>query len=112
MDFIQSSKAFNIFDNSFCFLKGAIACILIPVHRSISGAIQYTASLHSRNLTDGNYMIQYGVSSDHLDQEFVSNVRGMVSIDLDGEREIYFKMKRMKEREESNWSQLVKVAKR
>lgn len=67
---------------------------------------------YSSDFTDGNYMVQYGASADHLDQEFISNVRGMVSIDLNGEKEVYFKMKRIKEGEESNWSQLVKVAKR
>lgn len=63
---------------------------------------------YSSDFTDGNYMIQYGASKDHLDQEFISNVRGMVSIDLDGENEIYFRMKRVNQGEESNWSQQVK----
>ncbi len=67
---------------------------------------------YSSEFEDGNYVIQYGTSKDQLDQEFISNVRGMVSIDLEGENEIYFKMKRMKEGEESNWSQVMKSTKR
>lgn len=63
---------------------------------------------YSSDFDDGQYVIRYGPSKDKLDREFSSNVRGMVSIDLSGEQELYVKMKRMKGSDESNWSQLVK----
>ena len=64
---------------------------------------------YSSDFSDGNYTINYGFAEDDLDKTFTSNVRGMVSIDLDGEKEVYFKMKRVVNGEESNWSQLIKV---
>ncbi|MEN0047472.1 MAG: glycoside hydrolase family 2 TIM barrel-domain containing protein [Bacteroidota bacterium] len=64
---------------------------------------------YSSDFNDGNYTIKYGSSKDQLDKEFTSNVRGMASIDLDGESEIYFKIKRVNRALESNWSQLVKA---
>ena len=64
---------------------------------------------YSSDFSDGNYTINYGTSKDNLDQAFTSNVRGMVSIDLNGEAELYFKMKRNVQGQESNWTQLVKV---
>ncbi|WP_347840284.1 glycoside hydrolase family 2 TIM barrel-domain containing protein [uncultured Draconibacterium sp.] len=64
---------------------------------------------YSSDFADGIYTIKYGTSKDQLDKTFSSKVRGMVSIDLNGEKELYFKMKRSLGGEESNWSQLVKT---
>lgn len=64
---------------------------------------------YSSDFNDNNYIIQYGISKDNLDKEFTSNVRGMVSIDLNGENEVYFKIKRISNSQESNWSQLIKA---
>ncbi|WP_282147806.1 glycoside hydrolase family 2 TIM barrel-domain containing protein [Algibacter lectus] len=64
---------------------------------------------YSSDFNDGDYTVQYGASSDNLDKEFVTNVRGMLSIDLNGEKEMFFKIKRNSDGKESNWSQIVKV---
>lgn len=64
---------------------------------------------YSSDFDDGNYTIKYGASKDNLDKEFTSNVRGMVSVDINGENELYFKMKRVTDGGESHWSQLVKT---
>ena len=64
---------------------------------------------YSSDFSDNNYIIQYGTSKDHLDQTYTSNVRGMVSIDLNGGNKMYFKMKRISNTEESSWSQMVKA---
>lgn len=66
---------------------------------------------YSSEFEDGNYTVQYGTSKDILDNSFTSNVRGMMSIDLEGEDEVYFKIKRVCNSEESNWSQIVKAEK-
>lgn len=66
---------------------------------------------YSSDFNDGNYTIKYGASEDNLDKEFVSNVRGMVSINLNGEKELFFKMKREAEMGESNWSQVINTTK-
>ncbi len=66
---------------------------------------------YSSDFEDGDYTVKYGNSKDHLDKEFTSNVRGMMSIDLKGEKKVYFKMKRLVNGKESNWSETVKVTK-
>lgn len=66
---------------------------------------------YSSDFDDTNYTIKYGRSQGNLDIEFTSNVRGMVSIDLNDEEEIYFKIKRAKKSEESNWSQIINTNK-
>ncbi|TXG36099.1 glycoside hydrolase family 2 TIM barrel-domain containing protein [Seonamhaeicola maritimus] len=66
---------------------------------------------YSSDFKDGNYTVKYGTSKNNLDKEFVSNVRGMVSIDLNGNHEVFFKMNREYKGQESNWSQIVKATK-
>jgi len=61
---------------------------------------------YSSDFDDIDYTIKYGTSHDNLDKEFTSNVRGMVSIDLNDEEEMYFRIKRASKSEESNWSQI------
>lgn len=66
---------------------------------------------YSSDFNDGDYIVKYGTSKDNLDNEFRSNVRGMLSIDLNGEKEMYFKIKRTNNEKDSNWSQIVKATK-
>lgn len=67
---------------------------------------------YSSDFNDGDYTIKYGGAKDHLDKTFTSNVRGMVSIDLNDEKVIYFKIKRITGAQESNWSQVIKTIKK
>ncbi|WP_068473290.1 glycoside hydrolase family 2 [Saccharicrinis aurantiacus] len=67
---------------------------------------------YSSDFEDGDYTFKYGKSKNNLDKEFTSNVRGMVSIDLEDEETFYFKMKRAVNSEDSNWSQIGKVTKK
>ncbi|GHC67540.1 glycoside hydrolase family 2 TIM barrel-domain containing protein [Roseibacillus persicicus] len=67
---------------------------------------------YSSDFDDGDYTVKYGASQDNLNQEFVSNVRGMMSIDLQGQDEVFFKMKRGVESGESHWSETVKATRR
>ncbi len=64
---------------------------------------------YSSDFEDGNYTVQYGTSKDNLDKSFTSNVRGMMSIDLKHEEEIFLKIKRAYNSQESNWSEIIKV---
>ncbi len=64
---------------------------------------------YSSEFEDGNYIIKYGDSKDHLDKEFISNVRGMVSIDLDEVNTTYFQLRREINGALSNWSNIVKT---
>lgn len=67
---------------------------------------------YSSDFNDGIYTVNYGTSKENLNKEFTSNVRGMLSIDLDNEDEIYFKIKRSLNGKQSNWSQIVKSTKK
>ncbi len=64
---------------------------------------------YSSDFEDEDYTVVYGTSKDNLDKHFTSNVRGMMSIDLNDENDIYFKIKRVSNTKESNWSQIIKV---
>ncbi len=64
---------------------------------------------YSSDFDDGNYIVKYGVSKDNLDMEFTSNVRGMVSIDLNGEETVYCQIKRQTESGDSKWSHTVEA---
>ncbi|AUP79714.1 glycoside hydrolase family 2 TIM barrel-domain containing protein [Flavivirga eckloniae] len=66
---------------------------------------------YSSDFGDEDYTVKYGTSKDSLSDEFSSNVRGMMSIDLNMESDIYFKIKRTNNSQESNWSQIVKATK-
>lgn len=67
---------------------------------------------YSSDFDDGNYTVKYGTSKDKLNKEFTSNVRGMLSIDLEGEQLVYFQMKRIVGGRESNWSNTVEANER
>ncbi|MGC6430544.1 MAG: glycoside hydrolase family 2 TIM barrel-domain containing protein [Jejuia sp.] len=64
---------------------------------------------YSSDFEDGDYTVAYGTSKNNLDNNFTSNVRGMMSIDLEGETEVYLKIKRVKDSKESNWSETIKA---
>ncbi len=64
---------------------------------------------YSSDFEDEDYTVVYGTSKDNLDNHFTSNVRGMLSIYLNNENDIYFKIKRSSNTKESNWSQIIKV---
>lgn len=61
---------------------------------------------YSSDFQDSHYTIKYGIIKDKLDKEFASNVRGMMSIGLEGENEVFFKIRRIVDGRESNWSQV------
>lgn len=67
---------------------------------------------YSCDFDDGDYVFQYGSSRDSLNKEFVSNVRGMVSIDLEGQDKIFFRLKRRVGSGESGWSETKKATRR
>ncbi|APZ45553.1 hypothetical protein BW723_04250 [Polaribacter reichenbachii] len=67
---------------------------------------------YSSDFNDRIYSVNYGTSKENLNKEFTSNVRGMLSIDLNNEDEIYFKIKRRLSSKDSNWSQIVKSTKK
>ncbi|WP_298369541.1 glycoside hydrolase family 2 TIM barrel-domain containing protein [uncultured Lutibacter sp.] len=58
---------------------------------------------------DDFYVVKYGTSKDNLDKEFRSNVRGMMTIDLENESEIYFQIQREIKGQKGNWSAIIKV---
>ncbi|MDG1804124.1 glycoside hydrolase family 2 TIM barrel-domain containing protein, partial [Flavicella sp.] len=64
---------------------------------------------YSSEFEDIKYNVRYGTSNDNLNQKFISNVRGMMSIDLNGENEIYFQIKRKSKLGISSWSQIIKT---
>ena len=64
---------------------------------------------YSSDFDDGNYTFRYGSSKDKLDNEFSSNVRGMASVDLKGEKKIFLQIKRETKTGESEWSNLVEA---
>ncbi|WP_338399540.1 glycoside hydrolase family 2 TIM barrel-domain containing protein [Persicobacter psychrovividus] len=64
---------------------------------------------YSSDFTDGDYTVLYGTTKDKLVNSFTSNVRGMMSIDLDHQKQIYYKIKRITPFGESNWSNIVKI---
>lgn len=66
---------------------------------------------YSSDFDDTNYTIKYGNSKDKLDKEITSNVRGMMSIDLEGEHEVYYKIKREKKAKQSSWSEIKQTTK-
>jgi beta-galactosidase len=64
---------------------------------------------YSSDFDDGNYQVQYGSTKDKLDKTFVSNVRGMLTIDLADEQYVWFKIKRETQLQDSNWSDTLKA---
>lgn len=67
---------------------------------------------YSSDFNDGDYTVRYGNSMNNLDKEFTSNVRGMVSIDLNEETSVFWQIKRKSQTgEESGWSNVVEAGK-
>ncbi|UII75356.1 hypothetical protein LV716_13980 [Flagellimonas sp. HMM57] len=64
---------------------------------------------YTSDFDDGNYTVEYGTSKANLNKTFVSNVRGMLSIDLEGEAPVFFRIKRETANGESNWSEIEKA---
>ena len=64
---------------------------------------------YSSDFDDGNYIIRYGTSKDKLDHECTSNVRGMVSINLNGESKLFFQIKRITPSGGSYWSNVMEA---
>lgn len=60
---------------------------------------------------DDQYNIRYGISRDSLDKKFKSNVRGMMTIDLENEDVIYLQIQRENKGRISNWSNIIKAKK-
>ncbi|WP_111708279.1 glycoside hydrolase family 2 TIM barrel-domain containing protein [Lutibacter citreus] len=60
---------------------------------------------------DAFYTVRYGTSKENLNKEFRSNVRGMMTIDLNNEDEIYFQIQRENNGKKSNWTSTIKAEK-
>lgn len=61
---------------------------------------------YSSENEDSVYEVAYGKSENNLDQKFTTNVRGMLTIDVDDDSAFYFRIRRKTKDRESNWSQL------
>ena len=66
---------------------------------------------YSSDLSDGIYTVRYGNSKTEMNKTFASNVRGMMSIDLEDENDLYLQIKRNTNSKESNWSNIIKATK-
>lgn len=66
---------------------------------------------YTSDFNDDNYIVRYGKDKKDLGKTFKSNVRGMMSIDLNDESDIYFQIKRINNTKESNWSNNIKASK-
>ncbi|AWW29605.1 glycoside hydrolase family 2 [Echinicola strongylocentroti] len=64
---------------------------------------------YSSDFTDGEYTVRYGKDPENLDKTFRSNVRGMMSIELDKPGTQYLQVSRNTPMGESNWSELVRA---
>ncbi|GAA4236414.1 hypothetical protein GCM10022291_20690 [Postechiella marina] len=66
---------------------------------------------YSGSFDDVNYTIRYGVTKDHLNKDITSNSRGIMTIDIENEKTVYFQIQRAIKGEKSNWSNILKVEK-
>ncbi|AWG22677.1 hypothetical protein FFWV33_14645 [Flavobacterium faecale] len=57
------------------------------------------------------YKVRYGATEKLLNKNFVTNVKGMLSIDLKAEKVICFQIKSVLKTGESNWSNVIKAKK-
>ncbi|MGY6649695.1 glycoside hydrolase family 2 TIM barrel-domain containing protein [Wenyingzhuangia sp. IMCC45574] len=66
---------------------------------------------YSSDFVDGNYTVAYGTNKGLMKEEFVTNVRGMMTIDLKEtvNTPIYFKIKREVDGKSSEWSNLIET---
>ncbi|QVY66121.1 glycoside hydrolase family 2 TIM barrel-domain containing protein [Polaribacter sp. Q13] len=60
---------------------------------------------------DEFYNVKYGTSKENLNKEFRTNVRGMMTIEIENEEVIYFQVQRENNNQKSNWSNIVKAVK-
>ncbi|MCL7762562.1 hypothetical protein MPF19_03980 [Polaribacter sp. Z014] len=66
---------------------------------------------YSGTFEDVSYTIRYGVSKGNLNKNSTSNARGIMTINLENDKTIYFQIQREIKGEKSNWSNIVKVKK-
>ncbi|GAA4236416.1 hypothetical protein GCM10022291_20700 [Postechiella marina] len=66
---------------------------------------------YTSEFEDTFYNIKYGTSKENLDKEFRTNVRGMMTIDIENETEIYFQIQRESNNKSGNWSHIIKASK-
>ncbi|MDV7185897.1 glycoside hydrolase family 2 TIM barrel-domain containing protein [Lutibacter sp. TH_r2] len=66
---------------------------------------------YTSEFEDTFYNVKYGASKENLDKEFRSNVRGMMTIDIENEDAIYFQIQREIGDKKGNWTQIVKAEK-
>lgn len=66
---------------------------------------------YSGEFVDGNYTVAYGTDKANLNKTFTSNVRGMMTIDLEDtfKKPIYIKIKREVAGSSSEWSNIVEI---
>lgn len=66
---------------------------------------------YTSEFEDTFYNVKYGTSKDNLDKEFRTNVRGMMTIDIENKDIIYFKIQRENNTRKGNWSSTIKAVK-
>lgn len=64
---------------------------------------------YSGEKEDEKYTVEYGSYPDKLDKKLSTNVRGMLTTELDGEKTVFFRLKRTTENGESSWSETEKA---
>jgi beta-galactosidase len=64
---------------------------------------------YTSEFEDTNYTVKYGPSKENLNKTFKSNVRGMMTIDLENEKEIFFQIQRENNEGIGNYSHIIKV---
>ncbi|WP_343330797.1 glycoside hydrolase family 2 TIM barrel-domain containing protein [Polaribacter staleyi] len=64
---------------------------------------------YTSEFDDTFYTVKYGTTKENLNKEFKSNVRGMMTIDLESTSPIYFKIQRENNGQKSNWSTISKA---
>ncbi|MDG1804314.1 glycoside hydrolase family 2 TIM barrel-domain containing protein [Flavicella sp.] len=62
---------------------------------------------YSSETNDNYYIVKYGESKEKLDKVFKSNVKGMMTIDLENFSTCFFKMKAVKGELETGWSEVI-----
>lgn len=66
---------------------------------------------YTSDAEDGDYIVRYGKSESSLDREEITNVRGMLTVDVGDWKSCYFKIQRVVDGVVSNWSPVVKAVK-
>ena len=60
---------------------------------------------------DQNYTVRYGINKNELSKTFTTKTKGMTTIPLQGEKQVFFQIKRTTNTAESQWSNRVKAEK-